>query len=194
MNILYIIQNPFQSALHNNSAFKILDSLSQNIVILLGKSFLYFIQVTYICYDDGCHLRKFARNPIRKDLTPTSKKIASLEIVVNKMHMAGHVDKLCMANCDPRNIAELNNVSTQTCAASIFHSCYYSLAYKLLFEFIRLIRKSVNKSFHGYQSTQKITRKMKKAHFMFYLLYICDYHNQREELKRTQVLNDYGIC
>jgi len=46
MNILYIVWNPFQSALHNNSAFKILDSLSQNIVILLGKGFLYFSQVT----------------------------------------------------------------------------------------------------------------------------------------------------
>ena len=130
MNILYVIWNPFQSALHNNSAF--LDSLSQNIVILLGKRLL-ILYSDYICYDDGCHLRKFARNPIRKDLTPTSKKIASLEIVVDKMHMAGHVDKWCMANCDPRNIAELNDVSTQTCVASVFHSCYYSVVYKLLF-------------------------------------------------------------
>jgi len=52
---------------------------------------------------------------IHYNLTPTSKKIASLEIVVDKMHMAGHVDKWCMANCDPRNIAELSNVSTQMC-------------------------------------------------------------------------------
>ena len=67
MNLLYIIWNPFQSALHNNSAFKILDSLSQNIIILLGKRLLTLYS-GYICYDDECHLCKFARNPIRKDL------------------------------------------------------------------------------------------------------------------------------
>jgi len=50
---------------------------------------------------------------IHYNLTPTSKKIASLEIVVDKMHMPGHVDKWCMANCDPRNFAELNNVKHQ---------------------------------------------------------------------------------
>lgn len=49
----------------------------------------------YICYDDGCHLRKFARNPTRKDVTPIAKQLASLEILVDKMHMAGHVDKWC---------------------------------------------------------------------------------------------------
>ena len=40
------------------------------------------------------------------------KKIASLQIVIDKIHMVGHVDKRCMKNHDPRNIAELNDVST----------------------------------------------------------------------------------
>ena len=38
----------------------------------------YSYSSEYISYDDGCHLRKFCRNPIRRDLTPTTKKLASL--------------------------------------------------------------------------------------------------------------------
>ena len=57
--------------------------------------------VGYICYDDGCHLRKFAQNPSRKDLTPTTKTIASTNIVVDKMHIRGHTDKWCLENCVP---------------------------------------------------------------------------------------------
>lgn len=34
----------------------------------------------YICYDDGCHLRKYVQNPVRKDLTVTAEKLASLSI------------------------------------------------------------------------------------------------------------------
>ncbi len=67
--------------------------------------------IDYICYDDGCHLRKFARNPSRKDLTQTAKELATLEIVVDKMHMAGHVDTWCKENCDARRFADLDDVS-----------------------------------------------------------------------------------
>ena len=44
------------------------------------------------------------------DITPTAKRIASFEIVVDKMHMAGHVDKWCRENCDARKLKELDNV------------------------------------------------------------------------------------
>lgn len=65
----------------------------------------------YICYDDGCHLRKYARNPVRSQLTPITIKLANLEIVIDKMHMAGHIDKWCLQNCNPRSFADLNVVS-----------------------------------------------------------------------------------
>ena len=71
----------------------------------------YSYSSEYICYDDGCHLRKFCRNPIRRDLTPTTKKLASLPIMVDKMHIAGHVDAWCLENCDSRKVKELENVS-----------------------------------------------------------------------------------
>ena len=52
---------------------------------------LYFSE--YICYDDGCHLRKYARNPVQSQLTPSAVQLSQIEIVIDKMHMAGHVDK-----------------------------------------------------------------------------------------------------
>ena len=64
----------------------------------------------YICYDDGCHLHKYAQNPIRRDQTPTTQLLSKMEIVVDKMHMAGHVDKWCKDTCDPRTFAELAEV------------------------------------------------------------------------------------
>jgi len=67
--------------------------------------------VGYIIYDDGCHLQKFARNPCRKDTTSTSQQQACLEIVVDKMHIAGHKDPWCLQNCDSRKIPKLQKVN-----------------------------------------------------------------------------------
>lgn len=64
----------------------------------------------YICYDDACHLKRFARNPVRKDLTLQTKQLASVEMAVDKMHMKGHTDPWCKANCDPGNFKQLNKV------------------------------------------------------------------------------------
>ena len=72
---------------------------------------LCLLKTGYICYDDGCHLRRFAQNPTRRDITPTAQRISSLNIVVDKMHMAGHVDKWCKENCDARKFTFLDNVS-----------------------------------------------------------------------------------
>ena len=71
---------------------------------------LYFF-VEFVCYDDGCHLRRYARNPCRSQITPFSVKLASVEIVIDKMHMAGHTDKWCHQYCNPRAFKELENVS-----------------------------------------------------------------------------------
>lgn len=73
-------------------------------------SHVYTLYLEYICYDDGCHLRKFARHPTRRNITVTAEKLASVEIVVDKMHMSGHVDKWCLTNCDPHLFRDLDNV------------------------------------------------------------------------------------
>ena len=62
-----------------------------------------------ICYDDGCHLKKYAER--RKELTQTAERLASCQIVIDKMHFRGHVDKWCLENCNPYKLPELNDVS-----------------------------------------------------------------------------------
>ena len=57
---------------------------------------------------------------MRKDLSPITKLIASLEILVDKMHMAGHTDKWCKETCDSRKFPDLNNVN-------IFHGNIYMI-------------------------------------------------------------------
>ena len=72
---------------------------------------LTVLSLEFIYYDDGRHLRNFARKPSRLDLTPTPKKLATVEIVIDKMHMAGHVDKWCLTISDPHLFSELDKVS-----------------------------------------------------------------------------------
>ena len=66
--------------------------------------------VEFLCYDDGCHLRKFANNPVRSTLTDTTKKIAAMEIVIDKMHFKGHIAPWCRSNCNPNDFDELKKV------------------------------------------------------------------------------------
>ena len=63
-----------------------------------------------LCYDDGCHLRKYTNHPSRKDLTTFTKQIANCEIVVDKMHFAGHKDSWCKKHCNPNDHPVLNLV------------------------------------------------------------------------------------
>ena len=63
--------------------------------------------IEYICYDD---LRKYARNCKRKDISQTAQFLSQVEIVIDKMHMAEHVDKWCRDNCDPNKLSDLDKV------------------------------------------------------------------------------------
>ena len=67
--------------------------------------------VGHICYDDGCHLRKYARNPCRSSQTSTAKILSEINIVIDKMHMAGHVDQWCKTHCDPNLYDDLKLVN-----------------------------------------------------------------------------------
>lgn len=79
-------------------------------VNLKGIQLSHCYNTGYICYDDGCHLRKFARNPCRSQVTATSKLIAEKDIVIDKMHMKGHVDGWCQEHCDPKRKPDLEKV------------------------------------------------------------------------------------
>ena len=38
------------------------------------------------------------------------QKLATVEIVIDKLHMAGHIDKWCKMTCDPHLFSDLVNV------------------------------------------------------------------------------------
>ena len=71
----------------------------------------------YFCYDDACHLKKYACNKQRKDVTPTSKRISMLTIVVDKFHFRRHVDRWCRENCNPYSFPDLNEVKSLLCSS-----------------------------------------------------------------------------
>ena len=63
--------------------------------------------VEFLCYDDGCHLRKFANNPVRSTLTDTTKRIAAMEIIIDKIHFKEHINLWCRRYCNPNDFDEL---------------------------------------------------------------------------------------
>ncbi|KXJ06830.1 uncharacterized protein LOC114576501 [Exaiptasia diaphana] len=134
------------------------ESNSQVYAILheaLRKNAESFKMLEYLVYDDACHLRKYAQNPIRSELTEQTKTLRDIEIVVDKMHMRGHVDPWCKKHCDSRKIEELAEVDTEVCEQS--------------FSWLSLYKK--------------MTRKMNQEHFMFLVLYLLHLHNVKEETK-----------
>ena len=77
---------------------------------LMPVSDAHYRNAGYVCYDDACHLRKYATNPLRRDCTPYTKFIANSEIVVDRMHFAGHKDAWCRKNCNPNDHRDLDKV------------------------------------------------------------------------------------
>jgi hypothetical protein len=63
-----------------------------------------------ICYDDGCHLKRYATNPTRSALTSTSSRLTSLNFVIDRMHFKGHIDPWCHENCNPQKLEDLDMV------------------------------------------------------------------------------------
>eukprot|EP00058_Branchiostoma_floridae_P001186 XP_002586674.1 hypothetical protein BRAFLDRAFT_105480 [Branchiostoma floridae] len=109
----------------------------------------------YIIYDDACHLRKFARNPARADATETTRRLANMEMLVDRMHMRGHVDPWCKKHCGTWRFEDLDLVNTEVC----------------------------EQVFSWLSRFNRMTKHMNQHRFMFFLLYISHLHNVREELK-----------
>jgi len=91
---------------------------------MCGTSVFLSTLIDHICYDDGCHLHKFVQNPTRSSLTPTAEKLAKITITVGKMHIKGHADPWCLANCDFRKFKELDKVGT-TCTNILTMCCCF---------------------------------------------------------------------
>jgi len=84
------------------------------------------LSVEFIRYDDACHLRKYAENPVRAGLTAQTKQLASVQMVVDKMHMKGHTDHWCKVHCDPAKFQALRKVFMQFTLILMFYSSVMS--------------------------------------------------------------------
>lgn len=78
-----------------------------------------------ICYDDACHLKKFAQNPVRSDLTEIAKRLKGMKMVCDKFHFRNHVDSWCKVNCNPYSTTDLEVIFFKVLAI-----------YILLFEYL----------------------------------------------------------
>ena len=67
----------------------------------------------YIVYDDACHLKQFCQSRLH-----TSQRARIFEnkiFVVDKLHIQGHKDPYCLANCHPKLFEDVNEVNTVVC-------------------------------------------------------------------------------
>ena len=134
--------------------------------ILLFTTHILII-IGYLCYDDGCHLKKFANNPIRKDLTQIAKQLSKLSIVIDKMHFKGHIDPWCKENCNPYKYRECKD---SECAQSGYFT--YCITFQVDTEVCEQV-------FSWLSRYARITRHTNRETFLFYLLYLCDSHNRK---------------
>ena len=66
----------------------------------------------FLVYDDVCHLRNFANNPVRNTFTKIAQDITVMEIVVDKLHFKGPIDQRSRHNCNPNKFDQLAAVCT----------------------------------------------------------------------------------
>ena len=121
LKVLYFLMYMMYNSIHHNSEEQEWDGWMAGGSLKGRKhSTIYAVianlstQAFHYCfwYDDAYHLKKYACNPSRRDCTETSKRLASLDIVVDKLHFRGHVDAWCHQNCDPYKIDQHKQVTT----------------------------------------------------------------------------------
>ena len=96
------------------------------------------------------------RKSTRKDVTPFTQFLAKVKIVCDNMHMTGHTDKWCKANCDPHLFKELDNVSFIHCCLGECQVClrqHPKIYGVYVFTLYRLTQKCVHSVFPGFHDT-----------------------------------------
>ena len=72
------------------------------------NSFIMFLPwLGVICYDDACHLKKFAQNPVRSTQTALAARITGMQILCDRFHFKNHIDGWCRQHCNPLTSANL---------------------------------------------------------------------------------------
>ena len=134
---------------------------------------LSYINAEYVCYDNTWHLRRYANNPARSGLTPCTRRLSSKIELVEKMHMVGHTDLWCRKYCDPILFKELEKVRKQYhlyISMTIMHVCTVLLGG----------HRSV---WTAFCMAVKVRKDDEDESQLVRLLYICEVHNTRKELK-----------
>ena len=103
-----------------------------------------------LAYDDACHLKRFICNPVRADKSEISKLLATLRIVVDKMHFVNHVDKWCRRNVNPYLDETFKDINTEAC----------------------------EQTFHFIAKYKYATKHMSYARYNMFMLYICIMFNE----------------
>ena len=109
-----------------------------------------------------------------KNITATSMQMANLNIVIDKLHFAGHTDKWCSDNCNPKSFKELDNV-----CLLIDNFCNNNT----ITIYIQVDTEVCEQHFSWLSKYARMTRRMSRNVFMFFLLHTVDMHNRREESK-----------
>ena len=137
----------------------------------------------FICYDDSCHLKKYACNPIRRSCTLTSERLASLYFVIDKFHFKGHIDPWCHQHCNPYLFPDLKEVYTHALKE---HS--YGAGFSLVnfYYCVQVDTETCEQLFSWLSRYSRITRHMNREHFLFYMLYLCDSHNRKHARKESR--------
>ena len=93
----------------------------------------------YFIYDDACRFRLFLQKKgDKQELSPRLQKITpdKVKYVVDKMHIKGHVDPWCKANCDPQWFPDLKLINTQVCE----QTNYWGNRYKFSLKYMNFLR------------------------------------------------------
>ena len=72
---------------------------------MFNKGTIFYIDFVFItefvCYDDACHLKKYAQNRMCRNITGTNQKMADTEMMIDRFHFKNHVDPWCKQPCNP---------------------------------------------------------------------------------------------
>ena len=103
--------------------------------------------------------------------------------MVDKMHIAGHVDAWCLDNCDSRKIKDLDEVYISSMYMYInihIHVGTYMYVHvqhcdynHCTFILLQVDTQICEQTFSWLSRYSKTTRKMKQEGFLFFVLYIC---------------------
>ena len=100
---------------------------------LIGTTLRYLGHIpAYLVYDNACNLRAFCKNlKNRKTISANgvvysiSGILDNIHYVVDRLHIQGHKDPICLATCNPAKFPDLEGKNTMVCEQTNFWAGKY---------------------------------------------------------------------